>query len=163
MTKPHPDDKVLEGLMPAIREVQALAEKHGINDIFQDNGGKILQVLLKENLKALPGREGNDAVDSDGIELELKSVNIKLTNSFSTNHHVNQHIIDKYRNVDWMFAVYDGIELQEIYRLTPNELEPYFSAWEAKWLAEGRDINNPKIPLKFVREVGKKCYPSHEK
>jgi hypothetical protein len=29
--------------------------------IFQDNGGKILQILLITGLKVLPGREGNDA------------------------------------------------------------------------------------------------------
>lgn len=162
MTKPHPDENKLETLMPSIRELQALAEQHGINDIFQDNGGKILQVILKENLKVLPGREGNDAVDSEGKELELKSVNINLTKSFSTNHHVNQHIIDKYRNVDWLFAVYKGIELQEIYRMSPENLEPYFSEWEKKCKEDGKDINNPKIPLKFVRENGKKSYSSDE-
>ena len=159
MKKPHPDEEKLLTLMPAIRELQALAEKHGINDIFQDNGGKILQLILKENLEVLPGREGNDARDSEGKELELKSVNIDLTKSFSTNHHVNQHIIDKYRQVDWMFAVYKGIELQEIYRMPPQDLEKYFSSWEEKWRKTQKDINNPKIPLKFVRENGKKCYP----
>lgn len=162
MTRPHPDEKKLEMLMSSIRELQILAEQHGINDIFQDNGGKILQVILKENLKVLPGREGNDAVDPEGKELELKSVNINLTKSFSTNHHINQHIIDKYRQVDWMFAVYEGIELQEIYRMSPEDLEPYFSAWEKKWKENRKDINNPKIPLKFVRKNGKKNYPPDE-
>jgi hypothetical protein len=32
----------LQRLFPYIREYQALANKHGINDIFQDNGGKLL-------------------------------------------------------------------------------------------------------------------------
>ena len=62
----------------------------------------------------------------------------------------------KYRKVDWIFAIYRGIEILEIYRLTPKDLEPYYSKWEDKWHREGgRDINNPKIPLKYVREVGK--------
>jgi hypothetical protein len=39
--KPHPDTKELERLFPYIREYQALASKHGIGDIFQDNGGKL--------------------------------------------------------------------------------------------------------------------------
>ena len=52
--------------------------------------------------------------------------------------------------VDWIFAVYEGIEIQEIYRLTPQDLEPFFSKWERKWHADGgKDINNPKIPLSF--------------
>jgi hypothetical protein len=42
--KPHPDFAVLQRLFPAVRELQQLADKHGIDDIFQDNGGKILQL-----------------------------------------------------------------------------------------------------------------------
>ncbi|AHF16474.1 type II restriction endonuclease PvuII [Niabella soli DSM 19437] len=126
-----------------------------MNDIFQDNGGKLLQVLLHTGLKILPGREGNDAVDDAGNEYELKSVNIRLTKSFSTHHHMNPTIIKKYRKVDWIFAVYEGIELLEIYKLKPAHLEPYYVAWEKKWSADGdKDINNPKIPLKYVRLHG---------
>ncbi len=44
--KPHPDAQMLKKLFPAVREFQELAMKHGIPDIFQDNGGKILQVTL---------------------------------------------------------------------------------------------------------------------
>jgi len=44
--KPHPDAQQLKRLFPAVREFQKLAMKHGIPDIFQDNGGKILQVTL---------------------------------------------------------------------------------------------------------------------
>lgn len=83
---PHPDWERLETLMPAVRELQKLAREHGIEDVFQDNGGKILQMLLALNLQGIPGREGNDAVDAEGREYELKSVNIWLTSSFSTNH-----------------------------------------------------------------------------
>lgn len=151
----HPDKAILDELFPHIREYQALASKHGINDIFQDNGGKLLQVLLITGLQVLSGREGNDAKDDEGNEYELKSVNIALTKSFSTHHHMNPGIIEKYRQVDWVFAVYEGIELLAIYRLTPDDLEPYFSRWEKKWHERGgKDINNPKIPLKFVVEVG---------
>lgn len=112
--KEHPDKAILDDLFPYIRQYQALASKHGIHDIFQDNGGKLLQVLLVLGLKALPGREGNDAVDEDGNEYELKSVNTRLTKNFSTHHHMNLTIIAKYRKVDWFFAVYEGIELKAI-------------------------------------------------
>ena len=61
----------MDALLPAVREYQALAMTHGINDIFQDNGGKLLQVILTLGLTVLPGREGNDAVDADGREYEL--------------------------------------------------------------------------------------------
>jgi hypothetical protein len=161
--KPHPDQEKLRALMPGIRKLQKLASKHGIDDIFQDNGGKILQILLYTGLTILPGREGNDARDDSGREYELKSVNIYLTKSFSTHHHMNPHIIGKYRKVDWVFAVYDGIELVEIYLLTPADIEPYFEKWAKKWSDDGdKDINNPKIPLKFVRKVGKCIFTALE-
>ena len=124
---PHKDKAELDSLFPYIRKYQELASRHGINDIFQDNGGKLLQVLLETSLIDLPGREGNDAVDASGNEYELKSVNIQLTKSFSTHHHMNPTIIAKYRKVDWIFAVYEGIELQEIYQLTPDDLDFYYS------------------------------------
>ena len=106
---PHPDKATLDDLFPYIQKYQDLAFKHGINDIFQDNGGKILQVLLVTGLEVLPGRESNVAKDADGKEFELKSVNIALTKSFSTHHHIDPRIIEKYRQVDWIFAVYRGI------------------------------------------------------
>ena len=146
----------LRHLFPAIREYQQLANEYNIEDIFQDNGGKILQMLLFTGLKALPGREGNDAVDSDGGEFELKSVNVKLTKSFSTHHHMNPTIIAKYRLVPWIFAVYEGIEIRRIYRLESSDLAPFYSKWETKWHSNGqKDINNPKIPLSFVESRGK--------
>jgi len=161
--KPHPDHAKLRALLPGIRKLQRLASVHGIDDVFQDNGGKILQILLYTGLTILPGREGNDARDASGREYELKSVNIRLTQSFSTHHHMNPHIIGKYRQVDWVFAVYDGIELVEIYLLTPAEIEPYFTRWAKKWADDGdKDINNPKIPLRFVRHTGKLIYSSSQ-
>lgn len=155
--KPHPDHEELQRLFPAVREYQQLASRHGVHDIFQDNGGKILQVLLLTGLVRLPGREGNDAKDETGREYELKSVNIDLTGSFSTHHHLNPTILAKYRLVGWVFAVYNGIELQEVYLLEPSQLEPYFANWEAKWQTSG-DINNPKIPVKFVRANGRPIF-----
>jgi hypothetical protein len=133
----HPDKAKLDELWPAIMEYQSLAEAHGINDIFQDNGGKLLQVLLICDLEDLPGREGNDAKDTDGNEYELKSVNINLTKSFSTHHHMNPVIIAKYRQVDWIFAIYEAIKLTEIWQLKPADLEFYYAKWEATWHEKG--------------------------
>lgn len=51
------------------------------------------------------------------------------------------------------------IELQEIWKLTPENLELYYQAWEKKWHADGgKDINNPKVPLLYVRKVGELIY-----
>ena len=150
----HPDWQKLEALMPAVREYQKLAAEHGIDDIFQDNGGKILQMLLALNLQGIPGREGNDAVDVEGREYELKSVNIWLTAGFSTNHHINIPIIEKYRKARWVFAIYEGIEMRRAFYMPADKLEFYFAAWEEKWTKEKKDINNPKVPLNFVCEHG---------
>lgn len=160
---PHVDTQELERLLPHIREYQRLAEKHGINDIFQDNGGKLLQMILYTGLTATGTREGNDARDAAGNEFELKSVNIALTRSFSTHHHLNPTIIAKYRKVGWYFAVYRGIELQAIYYLEPADLEHLFGIWETKWHHDGgKDINNPKIPLKYVETHGERVWPPSE-
>jgi transcriptional regulator with XRE-family HTH domain len=153
--QPLDDQAVFESCIPILRRYQRLASKYGIGDIFQDNGGKLLQIILITRLKVLPGREGNDAVDANGKECELKSVNRSLTQSFSTHHHLNPTIVGKYRQVDWYFAVYEGIELIALYKLPAEKLEPYFLKWEKQWHESGgKDINNPKIPLKFVESVG---------
>jgi len=159
--KSHPDAKLLKELFPAIRKYQKLAMRHGIPDIFQDNGGKILQVCLILGLTALKAREGNDAVDADGNEYELKTVNILRTDQFTTHHHLNPVIIAKYRKVDWIFATYEGIELKAIYRLRPAAMEFWYAKWEAKWHGDGdKDINNPKVPLSYVRKHGELLYSS---
>jgi hypothetical protein len=93
--KPHADVALLKKLFPAVRKYQKLVLKHGIPDIFQDNGGKILQVSLILGLTVLKPREGNDAVDSDGNEYELKTVNLLRTDQFTTHHHLNPVIIEK--------------------------------------------------------------------
>lgn len=157
----HPDLEIFNQHYANALELQELAEKHGIKDIYQDNGGKLLQVLLITGLEVLPGREGNDAKDQDGNEYELKSVNIDLVKSFSTHHHLTPKIIDKYRKVDWIFAVYEGIQLLSIYKLTPSKLEFYYKKWMDKLNGGAEHINNPKIPLKYVQEHGKLLYQAY--
>lgn len=153
--KPHPDIELWESLWPHVQALQDLARRHGISDIFQDNGGKILQVVLRTNLEILKSREGNDARDDTGREYELKSVNSRLTDSISTHHHLNPTILAKYRKVDWLFAFYHDIELLCIYRVAPILLEPLFEKWEHDWHNRGgRDLNNPKIPGALVRTQG---------
>ena len=157
----HADKSRLDDLFPAIRRYQALASEHGIQDIFQDNGGKLLQTLLILNLTCIEGREGNDARDALGREFELKTVNYDLTASFSTHHHLNPTILAKYRSVQgWYFSIYRSIEVVKIYFMEPKQLEPnYFSRWEAKWHESGgKDINNPKIPVRFVEKNGVLVY-----
>jgi restriction endonuclease PvuII len=183
--KSHSDIAAMEKLFPSIRKYQELASKHGIGDIFQDNGGKLLQLILLTGLKVIPGREGNDARDEKGNEFELKSVNTLLTQSFSTHHHLNPTILAKYRKVGWYFATYEGIELREVYFMDALQLEPYFTEWENRWngirkktkrakrkktaskkkrkSTKGKDINNPKISVKFVRDHGLRVFVAEKK
>lgn len=136
-----------------------MAKSYGIPDIFQDNGAKVLQQLIYLNMKILPGREGNDCISASGTEWEMKSINLETSASgFSTNHHTNHDIIAKYRQVPWSFAIYYGIQLTEMYVMTPQMLEPMYQHWEEK-LKKTSHLNNPKIPVKFVRENGIKVYP----
>ena len=89
----------------------------------------------------------------------MKSINLETSaTGFSTNHHTNHDIIAKYRKVPWTFAIYHGILLEEIYVMTPQMLEPLYQHWEEK-LRTMTHLNNPKIPVKFVRENGIKVYP----
>lgn len=149
----------LETLWESLHDLSDLAKKNGIDDIFQDNGAKILQQLTYLNMKVLPGREGNDAVSESGIEWEMKSINLDTSASgFSTNHHTNHEIIAKYRTAYWSFAIYHGTHLDEIYVMTPEMLEPIYAAWEEK-LKTMPHLNNPKIPVKFVRDNGFLVYP----
>ena len=155
MTTSNPDYQEYLRLFPAINEYQNLAIKYKIADIFQDNGGKYVQLLILLGLKTDGKREGNDAFDEHGVEFEIKTVNILLRESFSTHHHLNKDILTKYRKVGWYFAVYKSIELQCIYRMTPEAMEHYYTAWEKKLNASGKkDINNPKIPVRYVLANG---------
>jgi hypothetical protein len=94
-----------------------------------------------------------------GNEFELKTVNVLLTQGYSTHHRMNPTINAKYRKVDWYFAEYRGIILDTIHHMTPVQLNPYLQKWDEKWHQDGgKDINNPKIPIKFVRSVGTLVY-----
>ena len=146
----------LDAAMQGIREMQRLADEYGINDILQDNGGKVLQVLILLGLKISPGREGNDAIDAEGNEYELKTINRALNRNagVTTHHHLNKDILQKYRAVRaWYIAIYEGIELKEIYKIPPASLEPIFQQWEQKIDRMGTALNNPKIPMRLVREA----------
>jgi hypothetical protein len=108
----------------------------------------------------LKSREGNDAVDKTGRQYENKTLNVGRVKSFTTHHHLNPTIIAKYRKVDWIFAVYRGIELEAVYFMPVQRLRPFFTAWETKWNTNRKDINNPKIPLKYVIEHGQRIFPA---
>lgn len=145
--------------------IEKLARTYEINDIAQDNNLKLLQTLVLFDFQNQPGREGSDATDRYGHAWELKTVNIDLTKSFSTNHHTNLERIAVFRQERWLFSAYRGISLQEVYAVSPITLEIYFTKWEKavrKKIAgnnENAHLNNPKIPFTFVQQFGIKVYP----
>lgn len=156
----------LQVSLEAIQELQHLANEYGINDVFQDNGGKVLQVLIQLGLRISPGREGNDALDAEGSEYELKTINRLLSRSVTTHHHLNLDILAKYRAVKaWYIAIYDGIVLKAIYKVKPSSLEVKFSYWESRIRGGMASINNPKIPLGLIEKEGELVYPkqNHDK
>lgn len=140
--------------------LQDIAEEFGIDNIFQDNGAEILQQLIYLNMKAVPGREGNDGVDINGCEWEMKSLDISKNNlNITTNHHLNYDIIDKYRTVPWSISLYSRVHLKQIYIIGNEHLVPLFESWEEKLRnleLEGKtpSLNNPKIPFSYFQEQG---------
>lgn len=160
-------DKIdyFNGIWSKLDDIEELAKTYQITDIAQDNNLKLLQTLVLFDFDNQPGREGSDAIDRYGHDWELKTVNINLTSSFSTNHHTNLERINVFRQERWLFSSYKGIILQEVYVVNPIYLETYFSKWEQlvreKIAAniENAHLNNPKIPLTYVKSVGIKVYP----
>lgn len=152
------DKTSVDILWRQLETLQSIAKDFGISNIFQDNGAEILQQLIYLNMKAVPGREGNDGVDINGCEWEMKSLDISKGNAgITTNHHLNSAIIKKYKTVPWSVALYDGIILKKIYVISNQQLQPMFDKWEAE-LKTKESLNNPKIPLSFIEQNGIPIY-----
>jgi transcriptional regulator with XRE-family HTH domain len=154
----------MQAALQKTEDFKQLAREYGIVDIFQDNGGKVVQLLILLGLKTLPGREGNDAIDQDGGEYELKTINYTLTNQVSTHHHLNKDILNKYRKVKaWYFGIYEHSELWEIWKVPPSALEDLFQHWESQIDEKGKEPNNPKIPLWYIQTGGECVYRNPHK
>lgn len=148
----------IEELWPGVRRYQELASHYGIPDIFSDNGGKVAQLAIAVGLDIVPGRTGPDACDRMGNEYELKTLDLsRNVKGFSTNHHLHSGTIARYRSRRFVFATYEGITLQEAYLVQTAAMEPVFAKWMSM-LGKRDHLNNPKIPLDYVREVGEIMY-----
>ena len=146
-------------LWPHIEKYQELASQYGIDDIFQDAGGKMLQLSIAVGLDMSPQRMGPDGFDRIGNEYEAKTTDLnKAGRGFSTNHHLTHDTIARYRGRRWVFAMYKGITLIEAYLVEPEAMAEYYSKW-GHVLDQGKThINNPKISADYVREVGTTMY-----
>ena len=156
--------------------LQAEASRHNIHNVFDDGGYKELLILTLFGLTKL-GRTGDDATDARGRQYEIKTVaqvsssgKRKRSLSVTTEHTLTVENLQRYRNVHlWIIAVFDQAQPEAIYEITPDRLERYFTAWEAK-LADQQAVrvhggapvhlNNPKIPLKFIEQHGTRVWPA---
>ena len=155
-----------EELFARLDELEDLAlNEYEIEDLAQDNNLKLLQTLILFDMENQSNREGSDSFDRYGRPWELKTCNANLVTGFSTNHHTNLERISIFRQENWLFSIYRGIKLQEVYALSAEMLEPYFEKWEADVAAQiragnpGAHKNNPKIPIKYVVQNGIRVYP----
>lgn len=149
----------IEALWPGIQAFQNLASQYGVSDIFSDNGGKVVQLAVATGLDISPGRMGADYTDRMGNTYEVKTINTsKKVRGFSTNHHLTKKTVAHYRQRRWVFAMYDDITLVETYLVEAADMEPIFMKWEAALGGTRDHLNNPKIPMDFVREAGTVMY-----
>ena len=156
-------------------KLQEAATAHEIHNVFDDGGYKELMLMTLFNLRKL-GREGDDAEDAEGRRYEIKTVARmssagvhKTSLGITTEHTLTHTNIARYRNTFlWIIAVFDQARPEAIFEVTPDRLEPYFAKWEAELnrqeelRSEGSavaHINNPKIPLRFIQEVGIQVWP----
>jgi len=148
----------LETVWDGVLAFQNLAEHYGVHDIFQDAGGKMVQLAVATGVELVEDRNGPDAVDRIGNQYEIKSTDIaKTTGGFSTNHHLNHATIKKFSSRRFIFAIYEGITLMEAYFVEAKQLEPYFANWRRK-LKTKTHLNKPIITVKCIREKGTVAY-----
>ena len=82
------------------------------------------------------------------------SGNIRIKPGITTCHHVNQDIINRYRNLHcWLIGIFFVNEPVAIYEIPAAKLEPYLAIWE-EHLKNMTHINNPKIRFDDVRKMG---------
>jgi hypothetical protein len=157
-------------------QLQEQASQHNIHNVFDDGGYKELMLLTLFNLKKL-GRTGDDAVDGEGRQYEIKTVarvsssgKRKSSLSVTTEHTLTIDNIRRYRAVRlWIIAIFDQAQPEAIYEISPEALEPYFSSWEERLVLQQAvrvdggapvHLNNPKIPIKFIAQYGIRVWPS---
>jgi len=158
--EPHPDYRNVAVMTNASNGyLQAIGSRHGISNITQDNGHRVLLLSLAMNVGVLPGRTGNDLRDSSSWEYELKTCSLESNHPcFTTNHHLNMTIIDKYRKAGFIFALYSRGKLVCAWAVHPDALASHFDKWEKDLLDGKEHHNNRTIPINHVREVGTLIY-----
>lgn len=153
----------IEHLIDLAQPLEAAAQEAGIPSVFDDGGFRTLLVCRLFGLQALPGKAGHDARCPKGRNFELKTVNLvgthgqrRVNPGVTTEHTLRQANIERFRRTNsWLIGVFAGCRPLEFWQVPTGRLETFFSEWEQKLAqAPNQEINNPKIPLKFIRETG---------
>lgn len=146
-------------LLESNNEFKRFAEDYGITNLYADNNVQQLQQALYLGLSFQPQRRANDAIDCYGNNWELKSLTIsKNTRGFSTANPLTFSTIERYRKCCFGFSIYyTGTMLAEMYVASPREMKEILDILEDK-IRAGHCLNNPKIPLDYVRTHALKVY-----
>lgn len=148
----------MQTAMEGTEKLKALASAYGILDPFADNNIKALQIAVAVGLDLVPGRAGPDGLDRVGNEYEIKTIDLGTkARGFSTNHHLTQDTIDRYKNRRFVFAMYEHSTLMEAYIVEPKDMAPVYTKWRDE-LRGRTHLNNPKISVDYVRAVGTLAY-----
>lgn len=159
----------ITGKIGELLELAAKLQKYGtdknIVSVFDDGGYRELLLSTLFDIKLHTGRHGDDAYDESGNNFELKTVNLvdtsgnlRIKPGITTCHHVNQEIINRYRNLHaWLVGIFFVNEPVAIYEVPAEKLEPYLKIWEEQVKDKGH-INNPKIRFDDIRNMGIKHY-----
>lgn len=155
------DDKakiILDTYLQTNKAFEKFASKYGVTDIYTDNNIKQLQQAIYLGLTLNPNRTSFDAVDRQGNLWELKSLNLESSKKeFSTSRHLTLEVLERYTQCNWAFSVYRQTDLESIYVMPSHALYSYFYKWDLD-ISRGKFLNNPKIPLRYVKEHGTEVY-----
>jgi hypothetical protein len=156
---PHPDLEIYIKGWSAISNLQEIANRHGVPDILQDGGAKTLKICLMLGLIPTGKKQGNDAHDIHGHPYEIKTADINRNwGGFGISAKLSIPILERYRGVHWVFSVYSGVTMLELYRVHKNMMGEHYEKWEKLILRSGKPFTtaSPIVPFDWVREAGEK-------
>lgn len=143
--------------------LESRANSAGIYNVFEDSGLRTLILCSLLDLRTIPGRLGDDAIDAYGHRYELKTVNVRKSDGvrrsaypgISTEHTLNEAIIERYRRTTaWVIGIFDGHTPKEVWQVPSAALEATYQNWINLIRVRRDTLNNPKIPFQTVRAQG---------
>ncbi len=147
--------EVYNSVVPALRLLEQDAAVKGVNGLFRDDNFRIFQILLITSLSQMSDDNGVSVVDDKGVVYGVRTVDLLQMKNFVLHDRVTPQVLIEYRKRDWIFGVYRGVGVLELYRVLSKDLESIYLKWESQW-KDGvkKELKNPKVPLRYVRAVG---------